>query len=219
MSKNIYEKAGIFLIIPIVVMMGLLFIPINKAAAVTITSQLGLGNRGTNVTELQRFLGTNSMIYPSNLVTGYFGPLTREAVIQFQISHNLPGVGRVGPQTLAVLNGLLAKGNIIDISAPQITAVSVNNISSSGVTISWTTNEGSKTKVFYNSIPLAEAEATQSFTEPQISGSVMSDNSFTAGHSFNLTGLQSNTTYYYVVESIDSYGNVSVSTQETFKTL
>ena len=219
MSKNIYEKAGIFLIIPIVVMMGLLFIPINKAAAVTITSQLGLGNRGTNVTELQRFLGTNSMIYPSNLVTGYFGPLTREAVIQFQISHNLPGVGRVGPQTLAVLNGLLAKGNIIDISAPQITAVSVNNISSSGVTISWTTNEGSKTNVFYNSIPLAETEATQSFTEPQISGSVMSDNSFTAGHSFNLTGLQSNTTYYYVVESIDSYGNVSVSTQETFKTL
>lgn len=42
------------------------------------------GARGEEVRKLQEFLSFNSVIYPQGLITGYFGPLTEEAVEEFQ---------------------------------------------------------------------------------------------------------------------------------------
>lgn len=66
-------------------------------------------DRDTNgeVTKLQQFLAQDSSIYPSGLVTGYFGPLTEAAVQRWQarngvVSSGSPettGYGFVGPKT------------------------------------------------------------------------------------------------------------------------
>ncbi|MFA5778204.1 MAG: immunoglobulin-like domain-containing protein [Candidatus Paceibacterota bacterium] len=55
------------------------------------------------VKELQKFL--NAAPYNSGLVVdGKFGPLTKAAVIKFQLANGLVGDGKVGPLTRAVLN-------------------------------------------------------------------------------------------------------------------
>jgi peptidoglycan hydrolase-like protein with peptidoglycan-binding domain len=55
-----------------------------------------------DVMELQKFLNTNMQ---ANLVVdGIFGPITKAAVIKFQLANKLVGDGIVGPLTRAVLN-------------------------------------------------------------------------------------------------------------------
>ncbi len=59
------------------------------------------------VTKLQQFLAQDSSIYPSRLVTGYFGPMTETAVQRWQATHGVvssgsadtTGYGYVGPKT------------------------------------------------------------------------------------------------------------------------
>ncbi len=72
------------------------------------------GSTGDDVTALQNFLkaqGTD--IYPEGLVTGFYGPLTRGAVEQFQLKHGIitsendPGAGYAGPRTREKINTLL----------------------------------------------------------------------------------------------------------------
>jgi peptidoglycan hydrolase-like protein with peptidoglycan-binding domain len=70
------------------------------------------GSRGDAVSNLQRALKSDSSIYPEGLVTGYFGPLTENAVKKFQAKNNIvsggdansTGYGAVGPKTNAKLN-------------------------------------------------------------------------------------------------------------------
>lgn len=76
-------------------------------------ANLRMGMRGDAVRNLQTVLATDAMVYPEGLVTGYFGPLTRAAVIRFQEKHAaeilIPvgltrGTGFVGASTRAKLN-------------------------------------------------------------------------------------------------------------------
>ena len=61
------------------------------------------GKQGDDVTALQAHLADNGY-YPEALITGYFGPLTRAAVIRYQrLSGITPAIGYVGPITRAVL--------------------------------------------------------------------------------------------------------------------
>ena len=63
------------------------------------------------VTKLQRFLAQDSSVYPSALITGYFGPATEKAVQLWQtrngiVSSGSPdstGYGYVGPSTRAAM--------------------------------------------------------------------------------------------------------------------
>lgn len=75
-----------------------------------LTRTLQLGMRGEDVELLQKILATDSDIYPEGLVTGYFGPLTQNAVKNFQKIAGLDQVGNVGPQTMERLNQLLTEG-------------------------------------------------------------------------------------------------------------
>jgi hypothetical protein len=90
---------------------AVLFTP-RASAQVTgsINSQLEIGMSGPAVTQLQTFLAMDSSIYPEGLVTGYFGSLTRAAVLRFQARYGIDQVGRVGPQTLARINAFIASG-------------------------------------------------------------------------------------------------------------
>jgi len=72
-----------------------------SAPVVTVSSMftmdLGVGSRGAEVTALQNKLG----VAPA---TGYFGPLTKAAVQQYQASKGISATGFVGPLTRAALN-------------------------------------------------------------------------------------------------------------------
>lgn len=80
-----------------------------------ITQLLQPGSSGSQVTALQNFLKSQgSNVYPEGLVTGYFGPLTREAVERFQEKYGIanegdPGYGLVGPKTRAKIGSLLGQ--------------------------------------------------------------------------------------------------------------
>ncbi len=118
-----------------------------QSAYAFISTQLDFGARGSEVTELQTYLSTNANIYPSKLVTGYFGPLTKAGVERFQtaegiVSSGTPlstGYGRVGPLTQAAINAKLAGGGNQsgDVFAPAITSAHVNT-DANGASVSWT---------------------------------------------------------------------------------
>ncbi|MBI4137987.1 MAG: peptidoglycan-binding protein, partial [Candidatus Wildermuthbacteria bacterium] len=70
------------------------------------------GMEGEAVRILQEALAEYPEIYPEGMITGYFGPLTRQAVQRFQLAHGIvasaqdSGYGIAGPKTRAVLNSL-----------------------------------------------------------------------------------------------------------------
>jgi peptidoglycan hydrolase-like protein with peptidoglycan-binding domain len=62
---------------------------------------LSLGSQGSDVSDLQTMLSQDPSVYPSGAVTGYFGPLTAKAVVQFQEKNDIASssAGYVGPLT------------------------------------------------------------------------------------------------------------------------
>lgn len=70
------------------------------------------GNKNNEVKRLQEVLATMPDIYPLGLITGYFGPKTKEAVGRFQIKYGVlksskdSGYGVLGPKTRQKLNSL-----------------------------------------------------------------------------------------------------------------
>ena len=69
------------------------------------------GDSGDDVTRLQQFLARDPRIYPEQLITGYFGPLTEAAVRRWQVQFNIvssgtpetTGYGQAGPRTAAAM--------------------------------------------------------------------------------------------------------------------
>lgn len=57
---------------------------IEKEPAFQFKSNLKLGSQGTEVKELQKCLAKDPEVYPEGEITGYFGKLTKKAVIRFQ---------------------------------------------------------------------------------------------------------------------------------------
>lgn len=69
------------------------------------TKPLSVGSRGEDVRQLQTLLkGLGYFTYPT--ITGYFGPVTKAAVISFQQAQHIDPIGIVGPITRGVLNGI-----------------------------------------------------------------------------------------------------------------
>lgn len=183
-----------------------------------INSQLYVGSRGQDVTNLQTFLASDKNIYPEGLITGYYGPLTTKAVAQFQIAYGIQSVGWVGPQTLTKINEVINAGRGIDIYAPTIYNPSVSKTNTSA-SFSWSTNENALGKVFFSTTPFYLAEATGMFTGPTISnGFVMTANNYAMSQNITVSGLSPNTTYYYIIESIDESNNVTVTNTSTLIT-
>ncbi len=68
----------------------------------SLSSGLAFGSIGDEVKCLQT--GLNTKILSNLVLDGMFGPLTKAAVIKFQLANNLVGDGIVGPLTRGVLN-------------------------------------------------------------------------------------------------------------------
>ena len=181
--------------------------------------QTELGSKGDDVTQLQQFLASNYLIYPSGLVTGYYGSLTEAAVKQFQLNYDISTTGNVGPQTQNQINNITLSGNGLDISSAVIGNVSVQT-TRSDATVYASTNEVTHLQVYYATTPLSASEASLMHAEqPYISGSSVANNSSGTTQTVSITNLQPNTLYYYIIRSIDNSGNVSMTTQSTFQTL
>src|SRR3989338_4799121 len=202
-----------------VIMTSLLVIGVPFfASADTLTRQLEFGMSGSDVTALQTFLAQDNTIYPQGLVTGYFGPLTQSAVSNFQSRNGIDTVGRVGPITLAALNIQMDNCSVgFDKSAPMIGPLNVN-FTNTTVAINWTTNENASAILYYSTSPLSMSEAGPN-TGVTISGSsLLVHTDLRSSHSASLTGLQPNTTYFYVVYVRDGAGNESITWPSTFRT-
>ena len=86
-----------------------------------------------------------------------------------------------------------------------ISAVSAGSITSSGATITWTTDRPTTSQVEYGTSSLYGSSSALS-------------PSLVTSHSVTLTGLAASTTYHYRVDSKDAGGNLSTSTDFTFVT-
>jgi hypothetical protein len=96
-------------------------------------------------------------------------------------------------------------GKSPDTTPPSISAVASSNITSSGATITWTTNENADTQVEYG--------LTNSYGSSTTLNSAMA-----LSHSQGLAGLSANTLYHYRVMSKDAAGNLAASGDYTFTT-
>jgi len=198
-----FSVLGVLLAIMIFAVFGTL------SASAALTSQMGVGSSGSQVSQLQEFLATNSMIYPEGIVSGYFGPLTRAAVVQFQVNYDIDQAGRVGPVTLARINEVMNSGLGLDISAPIMSNLTVQS-SRQNATLGWNTNSQAQGKIYYSASPLSVAEASTRFTAPYINGSAVLGSGSNLAQSITLSDLQPNTKYYFFVQATDASGNVSV---------
>ena len=198
-----------------------------KSAEAAITGQLDLGDRGAQVSELQTFLSTDVSLYPSRLVTGYFGPLTQGGVEKFQVAQGIvsegtpetTGYGRVGPRTMTAINARMVAtgGGGFDKNAPVISGLSVST-SNSSATLNWNTNEGAAGIVYYSTTPIVMSEAGVA-GQVNISGATfLSSTDMRVSHSANLSNLEPNTTYNYVVYVRDGSSNTSITWPSTFRT-
>jgi len=88
---------------------------------------------------------------------------------------------------------------------PVITNVQATAITSSGATITWTTDEPADSTVKYG-------------TTSSYGSSTPENSTLVTNHSMNLTGLLGNTLYHYQAVSIDSFNNTGTSTDFTFTT-
>lgn len=200
------------------------------SAQTTITGSLDIGSTGNDVNVLQNFLAKDTSIYPEGLITGYYGKLTASAVSKFQTKYGIDAVGRVGPVTRNKINELIQSGGLggnggvgVEVGvAPAISNITtssttVNSDGTKSITISWQTNKPTRGKVFYSSSPLTFSENNSSMSEPTISGNVLLDANYGITKSLSISNLPATTTTYnYMIEAIDSSGNVSVTWPNTF---
>lgn len=92
-----------------------------------------------------------------------------------------------------------------DITPPQISGISAKNITGSGATVSWITNEASTSQIEYG-----DSASYGKFTS--------ADTSLVTVHTVSLSGLSSFTTYNFRVRSKDVAGNEAISGNYTFST-
>jgi peptidoglycan hydrolase-like protein with peptidoglycan-binding domain len=194
------------------------------ASAAALNRELEVGDRGADVSVLQTFLALDVTIYPQGLVTGYFGFLTKSAVSNFQSRNGISSVGRVGPQTLPVINAQIANGPTsgVDLSAPTVSSVNIGTTNSSA-TINFGSTDFARAKVYYSTSPIYMSntfDATGFVAgEPIVSGTLApTDLVVRMSHSVGITGLSSNTVYYYMIVVLDASNNFGISAPASFRT-
>lgn len=88
----------------------------NGNFCVSLSRTLSIGMQGDDVTLLQKALATDATIYPTGMVTGYFGSATQAAVMNLQTRYNIlvDGVatGVVGSQTRAFFAAQCSKTSV-----------------------------------------------------------------------------------------------------------
>ncbi|MBI2013636.1 MAG: fibronectin type III domain-containing protein [Candidatus Colwellbacteria bacterium] len=97
----------------------------------------------------------------------------------------------------------------LDETAPVISNVATSDITESSATITWDTDESSNSKVYFSNEANIDVETADSVSSAELVSS----------HSIDLSELDAETTYFFIVESADEAGNVSMSEEMSFDTL
>lgn len=134
-------------------------------------SNLKRGMSGKDVKSLQELLVKSNIGFNSSNVTGYYGPLTAQAVANLQNKYGLSSVGYVGPKTTKVIDILnqLSKLPVDNNTSSQITNVQTsNNVTTSSVVNSAVVNASIdsargqvNTKVVYGNVVNGEIKIVQ----------------------------------------------------------
>ena len=90
------------------------FSAVAASAATTYTRDLTIGSTGADVTSLQTTLASKGfLVIPANVSKGYFGGLTKTALMNYQKSVGIaPAVGYFGPVTRAHFNAMTDGGDM-----------------------------------------------------------------------------------------------------------
>ncbi len=150
---------------------------------------------------------------PSGPLTSFAGycvgdiKVTTDGISTFTVSGN--GAITQGPNEVAAAGlpknyALDDAGGPPDTTPPVISNVQSSGITSSGATITWTTDEASNSVVEYG--------LTTSY------GSSSTNASMVTSHSVALSGLSANTLYHYRVKSTDASNNTATSGDFMFTT-
>ncbi len=92
-----------------------------------------------------------------------------------------------------------------DVTSPVVSSVAVSNITASGATITWTTNEGADSQVVFG-------------TTASYGSTTTLDATLVTSHSVTLTGLSASSAYHFAVRSKDAATNLTVSPDVSFTT-
>lgn len=92
--------------------------------------------------------------------------------------------------------------------SPAISNIKVDNVTATKAEIAWSTSERSTSRVYYST---SNSWNIGSFR-------IASDSVMRTEHSITLQNLNDDTKYFYVAESIDADGNISVSSPRSFTT-
>jgi peptidoglycan hydrolase-like protein with peptidoglycan-binding domain len=112
-----------------------------------ITRTLQIGHTGVDVEEIQAYLARDILLYPEQLVTGYYGALTQKAIQKFQARYGIvnsgtpatTGYGQVGPKTREKINERIARHRLnVEIEARKNDVQNVTPVVSEADTISKT---------------------------------------------------------------------------------
>ena len=89
-------------------------VSVSSTSGYNFTKDLQVGSKGADVTALQSLLGVSP-------TTGYFGNITKAALVKFQISKGIkPSVGYFGSKTRSIVNSS-ASVSVISTSTPVVT--------------------------------------------------------------------------------------------------
>ena len=92
-----------------------------------------------------------------------------------------------------------------DVTSPTVSSVAVSNITASGATITWITNEPADSQIVYGATSAYGSTTTL-------------DSTLVTSHSVTLTGLSASTLYNIAVRSKDASVNLTVSPNVAFTT-
>jgi hypothetical protein len=172
----------------------------------------------------EAFVGPNNWIYSYDLTAVYHAVRPADSLLT-EVGPGTNSISGTGANTFTPGPGnqyylVLTNANSLDAAIeslldtlpgppdttpPVISAVGASSITTTGATISWTTDKASDTQVEYGTTTAYGSATTL-------------DASLTVSHSQAVGGLAAGTLYHYRVKSRDAAGNLATSADFTFTT-
>lgn len=138
-------------------------------------TNLTMGSRGADVVMLQSFLESKGLItIPAGVAKGYFGALTRSAVVAYQISKGItPAAGYFGPLTRASAN---ADGSSMTTTTTNVAGCPAgamyNYMTGASCATTTTTVAGCPAGALFSSVTGAACSTTTTLTNTGVEGNL-----------------------------------------------
>jgi hypothetical protein len=170
---------------------------------VTVTSDTESAGESVTLTES----GSASGVFHGSIDTGT-GPAVEDGILQVTDGDTIVAEYLDADDGQGGTNVPKTDSAVVDCTAPVIQDVGSQDVSDTGATVVWATDEPANSLVRYDTIAPPSQEASRS--------------RLTTLHEVTLDGLEECTTYFYEVESGDGQGNTAVDDNEgayyTFET-